>query len=412
VHSEACPLFRLPPELVHEILEYLEPFQLALTSATCRFLREHAISETHWQRLVQENVPGTVLTAPGPVASFRELYAMHYRLWFLPKYRLWFSNLERTGRLIIARFDPARACIEAYQAVVSCQSKTYQEWESNRRVVIHSFEATAGLHTTRPVLQFLPEIANDHSEESSTKKLHPWLDEIPIPLDDRFDGIHNTLSLTRPLNDEVLQESMAAGFPYHNLWPPPIIPAQDYIKSYPFDLPMESRPRRRDEVSDQTFRIRRWMEMSGAIGVRLGEDVAAYATLNPELYTPTKTRPWRGIWVGDYSGHGFEFLLIHQPDAPPATDSELGLVRSEEENDEDWEKRRLEARIFRGRLIAIKLTGDPNVPRGEYTFVADDLGPDGYVGLVHDDVLMGDDPRGTRVVRSKGHVALTGFVEG
>lgn len=144
----------------------------------------------------------------------------------------------------------------------------------------------------------------------------------------------------------------------------------------------------------------------------MGEDISSYSTLDPKLYTPTETKPWRGIWAGDFSGHGFEFLLIHQPDEPPATDSELDLVRLDDETDEAWEKRRLEARVFRGRLEAIKLTGDPNVPRGEYTFVADDLGPGGYVGLVHDAPLMGDDPKGTRVVRSKGHVALTGFVEG
>jgi hypothetical protein len=154
------------------------------------------------------------------------------------------------------------------------------------------------------------------------------------------------------------------------------------------------------------------MEMSGAIGIHMGEDISSYSTLDPKLYTPTETRPYRGIWAGDYSGHGFEFLLIHQPDEPPATDAELGLFRDEDESDEAWKERCLEARVFRGRLEAIKLTGDPNVPRGEYTFVADDLGPEGFVRRVHDPPLIGADPRGTRVVRSKGHVALTGFVEG
>lgn len=58
-------------------------------------------------------------------------------------------------------------------------------------------------------------------------------------------------------------------------------------------------------------------------------------------------------------------------------------------------------------LEAIKLTGDPNVPRGEYTFVADDLGPKGFVGVAADEPFVG-----ARVVHSQGHIAGTGFVRG
>jgi hypothetical protein len=46
----------------------------------------------------------------------------------------------------------------------------------------------------------------------------------------------------------------------------------------------------------------------------MGEEVSTYATLDPKLYTPTEEKPFRGIWVGDYSGHGCEFLLMNQPD--------------------------------------------------------------------------------------------------
>ncbi|KAK0385118.1 hypothetical protein NLU13_7596 [Sarocladium strictum] len=404
-------LCKLPPELIDAVLEILEPLELVPVSATCRLLRKHAISDVHWQRHVQDNVPVVTVTSPSPMKSFHELYALHHQLWFLPKYKIWFCDLERTGRLIIARFNPAKASIEAYQLVVACTSKTYQQWAADPPVVIHKFEATTGLHKARPILFFAPGCGHNASNYKRSAKANPFFNEIPIPLDDRSEGIHNCLSRARALDDETVQGSLQTQFPYHNIWPPPTIPARDYIQSYSFDLPSESRPTCRAEASDQTFRIRRWMEMSGAIGIHMGEDISSYSTLDPKLYTPTETKPWRGIWAGDYSGHGFEFLLIHQPDDPPSTDAELGLVKLEDETDDEWEKRRLETRVFRGRLEAIKLTGDPNVPRGEYTFVADDLGPDGYVGLVHDAPLMGGDPRGTRVVRSKGHVALTGFVE-
>jgi hypothetical protein len=145
----------------------------------------------------------------------------------------------------------------------------------------------------------------------------------------------------------------------------------------------------------------------GGVGVHLGEEVSTYSTLDPALYTPTPTKPWRGIWVGDYSGHGCEFLLVNQPDDEPATDEELGLFHGEDETSESWEQRRAEARLYRGRLEGIKLTGDPNVPRGEYTFVAEDLGPDGFVSVASDSQFAG-----ARVVRSKGHIAATGFLRG
>ncbi|KAJ9150319.1 F-box domain-containing protein [Pleurostoma richardsiae] len=240
----------------------------------------------------------------------------------------------------------------------------------------------------------------------------------------------------------------------------------------------EDRPTCRAEMSDQAFRIRSWMEMRlssrsvvfaalglqdeeededdddrvpatpttaavgpavGAaannvhgqatrpwrspvqflrtpapVGVHIGEEVTTYATLDPALYTPTRDKPWRGVWVGDYSGHGCEFLLINQVHPEDATGgrpsrdeegTELAPPRRAGETEEEFLRRREEARVYRGRLEAVKLTGDPNVPRGEYTFVAEDLGEAGFVAVVEEEPF-----RGARVVRSKGHVAGTGFL--
>lgn len=62
---------------------------------------------------------------------------------------------------------------------------------------------------------------------------------------------------------------------------------------------------------------------------------------------------------------------------------------------------------LQGSLEAIKLTGDPNVPRGEISFVSHDIGPGGFVRVANEVLFPG-----ARVVRSQGHVAGLGFRDG
>lgn len=141
-------------------------------------------------------------------------------------------------------------------------------------------------------------------------------------------------------------------------------------------------------------------------GVHLGEEVYTYATLDPKLYTPTEDKPYRGIWIGDYSGHGCEFLLMHQPDDDEPFDP-ASLVQEPDETAEEFETRKHDERVYRGSIRAIKLTGDPNVPRGEYTFVADDIGKNGFVRVATEERF-----KGARVVKSRGHIAQTMFRDG
>lgn len=193
--------------------------------------------------------------------------------------------------------------------------------------------------------------------------------------------------------------------------------------------------------------------------MHVGEGLNTYATLPPEAYTPTKLKPWRGIWCGDYSGHGCEFLAILQPDEPvelpdgavkaierkrrsASFDSDSSWQTAEslplqEEQDIEWEhviasettdtsdmtewsraSPRLQRRVvdveqedeeeakYSGQLMAVKLTGDPNIPRGEYTFIAPDIGRDGTVRIAEEEIF-----RGARVVQSVGHIAARGYRE-
>jgi hypothetical protein len=137
--------------------------------------------------------------------------------------------------------------------------------------------------------------------------------------------------------------------------------------------------------------------------ITLGEEVSTFATLDPAQYTPTPTKPFRGIWVGDYGAHGCEFLWLHQPDDDPAAEP-IDVARLEGETDESYSNRKRDAAVYRGRLEAVKLTGDANVPRGEYSFVVDDLGEGGLVRIETEAPF-----EGARVVKSRGHIANNGF---
>lgn len=98
-------------------------------------------------------------------------------------------------------------------------------------------------------------------------------------------------------------------------------------------------------------------------------------------------------------------LLLHQPNSEPFDES--SVIQRPDESPTEWETRKAEERKYRGRLEGIKLTGDPNVPRGEYTFIVDDLGKDGYIRTVTEKTF-----NGARIVKSRGHIAARMFRNG
>jgi hypothetical protein len=95
-----------------------------------------------------------------------------------------------------------------------------------------------------------------------------------------------------------------------------------------------------------------------------------------------------------------------QPDVDGSFD-ELSVVRREEESHDQFLSRKRDARIYSGRIDAIKLTGDPNIPRGECTFYAEDIGEAGFLRTAHEEPF-----EGARVVRSLGHIAEPNFSHG
>jgi len=100
--------------------------------------------------------------------------------------------------------------------------------------------------------------------------------------------------------------------------------------------------------------------------------VETFSALEPKIYTPDVAHPLRGVWVGDYGGHGCELILFHQ--------------------------------LSPTRLEGIKLSGDINVPRGEYTFEVPDL---------EDLIRIADEKEwpGAKVIRAVGQIAQSQFLE-
>jgi hypothetical protein len=441
----------LPPELVDTIFSYLAAFELSMMSQTCRRLRSHANSDLHWQKLVGLNLPTVPASKPWYCASFQDLYTAHEPLWFLPRYKIWFSGLDMSGKLIFVRYDERTGYIEGYQLVAVGDREPEEEWPNNDGVTIQPFKPHVSLHLDKPVLKLRPQ---DNRASAVARALGTYVVAKPKSPFSRFReglnmsidgsqsrGIQHTFLFARPIEnfEELVKENLE--WPYRHIWPSPVIPARHHVApiaegfSAPDDL-----PRSRQELCEQAFHIRTWMQRTFApmglrvtqlqggnagvagnadgadheetplrhfswSGARIGQETTTYSTLEPSLYQPTPDKPWRGIWVGDYNDHGCEFLLIHQPDDEPF--DEDSIIQGQGEADDAFERRKNAARIYRGRLEAIKLTGDPNVPRGEHTFIVDDLGDAGFVGISQDPPFTG-----VRIVKSKGHIANAGFYNG
>ncbi|KAI1088630.1 hypothetical protein F5B19DRAFT_412752 [Rostrohypoxylon terebratum] len=416
-HPEKTPLLDLPSELIDAILSWLTPLELNVVSLVCRVLRNHANSDSQWKRHVLSNLPNNRITTPYPCKSWRELYISHDPYWFLTKQKLWFSDHELTGQMIVIRYDERRGCIEGYQLVSTRTREGSEPWIADQNVHIHHFEPVVKLHLDKPIIQLnVDSLENLARGKSPSPPLRHFYSEQPMRLNNGTDPRFTNFILAKPLNKQALLGRMTNEFPHGYVWPPPAIPARHRVTGRPAGVhPLATsldytkstsgmwQPQNRSEASDQIFRIRQWMEMGPpTLGVHFAEEIVTYSTLDPVLYTPTAEKPWRGIWVGDYSGHGCEFLLIHQPDDD---DGESGpLTQLENETEPEFKERFLHERVYRGRLEAIKLTGDTNVPRGEYTFVADDLGEEGFIKTAH-----GPPFEGSRVVKSKGHIAHMGF---
>ena len=434
--AESTNLLSLPPEIIDQICSLLPPTALIRLSQTSHQLQEHAGRDFLWARLIKESVPNhRNVASPAPCASWRELYISHFPYWFLPRNKIWFSDKahsgsDMTGNLVLTRYDPRTSCIEGYRLVAEHGTHKFESWDHDPDVIIHTFSPKVSLWLDDPVIKLKPQERTEPGCLMQETFMHTGASQ----------AIRSRIFLCVSIPQARQDPSMA-------LWPPAIVPNTQRVRAESPSMFQEEacKPKSMRLASDHTFRLRKWIDFrgSGQLEFRMGESVMTFSTLLEESYTPTKKKPWQGIWVGDYSGHGCEFLMVLQKDVgeggrpvpsngpaprPQTLDEQLELAAYEQAvhynphsvlhrvDSPSAEKPELEADkgssrkdeprdgACSGRLEAIKLTGDPNVPRGEYTWIAEDIGPKGLIRVA-------TEPRfsGARIVRSWGHTAARGF---
>lgn len=462
----AAAITQLPPELLFQICTYLSPIDLTLVAKTCSCLYQAANEDRLWRQHVIDSIHMSAIdTRFNPIPKIQWL--AHHPYWFIPRHKIWFSDADHYGQLLIARYSRSRRVIEAYALVAERGTMGLDYWHHNRDVIIHKFNPNVRLHLDNPIVRIAAASASNIFPSDARR----FQREIDMDNGDTRGphSLYRTFSLARSLPKAAITEQTA-------VWPPFKIPSAERVRNKSIDQYRGTghRPSRLSEISQTAFRTRRWIEFNSPVRwagpqMRAGEEVHTYATLDPALYTPTKEKPWRGIWVGDYSGHGCEFLVIMQPDeavelpkavrdmfakrqrrrrassgsaaswqtAPdeilaenvaedttrgwmiedPSTEwmglaDELSGYETDSSAQHDQapqtDTETGDAEIqFSGQLLGLKLTGDPNVPRGEYTFIAPDTGPQGTIRIAQEEGF-----RGARVIRSCGHIAGANYNDG
>lgn len=312
--KQDTPFLKLPPEIVYQVLNYLECPALVSLSRSCRQLRSLSLEDLLWANLLRSYLPPQDFPPdPYPSSSYRDLYITHHPYWFVPQYKLWISDDAHTGRIMLCKFDLRRGCIEGYRLLAERGSSQGILWPYRRTVVIHSFTPRVHLWLDDPILKLPHDIGPFNTKQGW------WEGEIRMSVGRPGNSTSASFFLSRNVPDAALHPGMA-------VWPPRTIPNMPRVRAASQNQfrGKEHKPQRYEEISTTTFRMRHWSQFSSGLshlGVRIGEEVSTWSTIDPSLYSPTPAKPYQGIFVGDYAGHGCEFLLVMHtdkaPDPPP-----------------------------------------------------------------------------------------------
>jgi hypothetical protein len=396
INDHSLLLEKLPPEIIRVILSYLSAQDLACIGATCRVLADHASDDLLWADLINARLPHRI-TDPGIFASFRRLYLAYHPCWFIPQHKIWFADNEPTGTLILARYNNHQGRIEGYQIVAERGHPEFHFWKAEPAVLVQQFDPVVHLSLDDPTL-FLKD--PDPSCLAAPIQRFSMSVERHMPLALEAHHVYSSISFcSAPRNqpETSINTEMA--------WPPQIIPSNTRTSRH-IGRSQPETIKRMSDLSEFSFRINKWTSFRVAFSPGRSQLHSTFSTLDPTTYTPTKKKPYQGIWVGDYSTHGCEFLLVLQTNVDEDLRGESRNIEVSN-GDEAPGVRGPDDIGQQGRLEGIKLTGDMNVPRGQHSWIAEDIGLGGLAGVAVDEPFVG-----ARIVRCKGHVAGIGFQDG
>ncbi|CBX94687.1 similar to F-box domain protein [Plenodomus lingam JN3] len=465
--SKPSPLLALPSELVHHILSHLDLYDLLSISLVCHALHSHSTQDILWQAFVHAQSPSIICPASLTWRQLYSQHHPYWflvrqKLWFadtphtgkliVARYDHRLNSIEAYA-LVAERRQPTFQTWEYNPDAIIHTFNPRVQLDLNSAVVRLNLSAYAAAIGNMGV-KLQKEIPMDTSSSTSDG------------FSRQSANIYSRLILTRPWPPAITSEATPVWPPLTlpsaqrtRNDPPPSGFTQPGQKPNSFSALSTStfRIRRWMEFSTRPL----------GVSMRIGEDITTFATLPPSVYTPTAQKPWQGIWCGDYAGHGCEFLVVMQPDdphplperaewalrarerdgsvssgeswstAPTDADTDADSAYSDQDPElEDGEQSASDLEdsvmtlhgdlqrasstgagpvdssaagqedesIYRGRIEAVKLTGDPNIPRGEYTFIAPDIGPAGLLRVAREDIF-----KGARIVKSVGHIAARGF---
>lgn len=341
------------------------------------------------------------LRTPAPFKSFRELYATHYPYWFLVTGRLWvceqWHENAASGILIGARYDHRKGTVEAYQLVTVRQRAPQTSWAFAPTTVVQQFQPEVSLHLYRPVIRL------EKWEQYSTLNASP-----PRP---RF-GQECIMDMNAPGGASLALSFVNKSDPgWHTmqdieapfLWPPKELPARIRIDVRRREASLTAITAA-DDIDHTAFKMREWVKFS--VPSPIFQSSYWFANVPNETYQPTERKPYQGLWVGDYSGHGCEFILIRQLPALGTYGDVSGTTPSADKIDTFFNAAQPDpnGNYNVGMLQALKLTGDGNIPRGKVTFEARDISTAGVLRVAHEEPFTG-----ARIVGGRGQIAAFGY---
>lgn len=423
--SNTPSLSQLPLELMLMIFELLPPPSIMCLGATCRGLYNLARTESLWRNVLRAEL-GQAPPSLYPFDNCYDLYRSMDPFWFLVRQGIWFSDTGLSGSLLLTRFDHRTGTLESFQLMAEREhlpTTHIYEWgeplggSGDLAETIHNVVTYTSTWPTPRLQMDMPFFRFRARPDGANVLLAPGA------VGSRF-GTKLTLANESVITSVIkVSLQLAANLPAEPCppdrpsWPPALIPSPARVSAFPeglrtpYHLRPQDVPETRTDISEHTFRIVR-QRHSGPNSDHQAWYMS-FSTIERVLWTPTERHPWRGIWAGNYGQHGCEFLLFHQPgnDLPdalqPPHEREQPLT-AQWERDSVWEWRRREPATHCSELIAVKLTGDPNVPRGECSFYVPDLT---NVKMVPGNTPLGEEGEKVRAVESRGHVAGHGYRE-